>query len=210
MDFTAFSRTGNRLLAAMMFFCMASCTEEPFNDPFCTPGSYFPLKTGNYWIFRTYTVYADGTLDESENDSLYISGDTLMRGYRFFHLAGSFHQKPVRYFLTVQGSRVVSAEGYLFFECPQWQDNSELHPFFGFDFPCLLTTNKRDSAVAVKAGKYKPVMEMVARSMMEGTKHIVTYRGVFAAGIGIIKFSSSPEPGKPFQRVSELIRFKAD
>jgi len=200
-----FWRAGFSVFAACLV-CLGCSKEEPIIST-CKPENFFPLERGNYWIYRNYKEYPDGRIDNGGIDSMFISKDTLMLGYRFFHLEGSFHNKPVSYFITSADGRIVSADRFVFYQCPRLFNSDKLFPVMGFDFPAILSTSRLDSLIKVPAGDFQPVMLFQAQSMLEDTILIVTYKTYFARNTGIVKFSARPEPGRPYVSYSELVRF---
>jgi hypothetical protein len=198
-------RAGFAVLVSCL--CWLGCSKEEPIISTCNPENFFPLASGNYWIYRNYKEYADGRIDSGGIDSMFISNDTLMLGYRFFHLEGSFHNKPVSYFLTSADGRIISADRYVFYQCPRLFNSNKLYPVMGFDFPAILNTSRLDSLIRVPAGDFEPVMLFQANSMLEDTILIVTYKAYFARKTGIVKFSAMPEPTRPYVSYSELVRF---
>ena len=200
------------VIRMLMFFLLlfTGCNRDEPLIPLCNPEKYFPLKIGNYWIYRYYKVYLDGGTGNEFTDSMYISSDTLMLGYRFFHLQGTFHSKPISYYLTSADGQVVSAEGYVFYECPRLIESTKQYPIMGFDFPGTINTTRFDAPVKVPAGDFDPVMLFEAHSMLNDTIWIVTYKAYYAKNVGIVKFSAKPEPDSNFESFSELIRYRVD
>lgn len=184
-----------------------SCEKEDLGNPFCNPGKYFPLEIGNYWIFRNYVLYDDGNIDDMDTDSMYISSDTLMLGYRYFHLQGNFHRKPVNYYLTYAADLVISSANYVFYKCPELIDSKKLYPVMGFDFPAILKTTRMDTVIKVPAGDFDPVMLFEAHSMLDDSILIVTYKTYYARNIGIVKFSARPQPVSSYESFTELVRY---
>lgn len=77
----------------LLFFVLVfvtSCTKnediiEPSPTNFTDPSEYLPLKTGNYWIFQTYSNNGSqsGTLRPTEYmDSTYVGSDTIINGLK--------------------------------------------------------------------------------------------------------------------------------
>lgn len=195
------------LVSLAVCLLLSACEEEDYRIPLCNPEKYFPLEIGNYWVYRNYTIYHTGNIDQGDTDSMYISSDTLMLGYRYFHLEGTFHRKPCSYFLTSADGQVVSADRYVFYECPRIIDSKKQYPVMGFDFPGTINTTRLDTLVKVPAGGFDPVMLFESHSMLEDTIWIVTYKAYYAKNIGMVKFSSRPEPNSDFENFSELVRY---
>jgi hypothetical protein len=130
-----------------------------------------------------------------------------MLGYRFYHLKGDFHRKPINHFLASADGQIVSAEGYVFFECPGLIVSKKQYPILGFDFPGTINTSRFDTPVKVPAGDFDPVMLFEAHSMLEDTIWIVTYKAYYAKNVGMVKFSARPEPSSDYENFSELVRY---
>ena len=185
---------------------LLSCKKEDIKLTVCNPEAYFPLETGNYWVYNTFRKYDDGTMEYRETDSLYISSDTLLLGYRFFHLEGSFNAHPESAWLTSKEGRIISSDQYVFYECPRFFASKELYPVAHFDYPALLNTIRKDTTISLPAGDFNPVMLMTARSMVEDTILVVTYRFYYARNIGLIRFSARSR-SHDFEGISELVRY---
>ena len=185
------------------------CKKEEPVIPLCNPEKFFPLKKGNYWILQNYTVFDNGTIGDGEIDSLYISSDTLMLGYQFFHLKGTFHRKPISHFLTATNGQIVSADHYVFYECPRLFDSKKLYPVMGFDFPAIINTTRKDTLIRVAAGDFEPVMLFESHSMLEDSIWIVTYKAYYSKHVGLVKFSSRCV-GCNYENFSDLVRYHVE
>ncbi len=194
----------------MIGMMLGGCEKETSFTPFCTPEKWFPLAIGNYWIYRNYEVYNNGRIDERQTDSLYISSDTLMLGYRFFHLEGTFHLKPMNMYLTYADGQVISSNKYVFFDCPQVIASEKLYPYFGFDFPAILKTTRVDTLLSLGAGEFNPVMLLEAHSMINDTLWTVTYKSWYAKNTGLVRFSAKLHPVFDAENFTDLIRYHTD
>jgi hypothetical protein len=195
-----------RILPILVLFLTAGCGEEHPELSVCNPEKHFPLDPGNYWIYNTFRKFDDGTIEYRATDSLYVSSDTLMLGYRFYHLEGSFNAHPEKAWLTSKNGAIISSDQNIYYECPQFLDSRELRPVAHFDLPAIISTNRKDTTISVHAGDYGPVMLMEARSMIEDTIPVVTYKFYFARDIGLIKFTARSRTHN-FEGISELVRF---
>lgn len=194
----------------MIGIMLGGCDKETSFTPFCTPEKWFPLAIGNYWIYRNYEVYNNGRIDERQTDSMYISSDTLMLGYRFFHLEGTFHLKPINKYLTYADGRVMSSDNVVFFDCPQVVPSDKLYVYFDFDFPTILKTTRVDTMLTLDAGKFNPVMFLEAHSMLDDTLWNVTYKSWYAKDAGLVRFSARLHPVFEAENFSDLIRYKIE
>lgn len=197
-----------RLVLLILAVCLSlsACKKEDLNISLCNPEKYFPLEIGNYWIFNNFIRYDNGLVDGNDTDSLYVSGDSLMLGYRFYHLEGSFNYRPVDFWLTYDQGQVISSDGYVYFVCPRMIDSKKLYPIAHFDYPATVNTTRQDSLITVPAGEYKPVMLFEGHSMNEGT-WVVTYRFYYARNVGLVKYTGRAV-GHDYERVSELVRYR--
>lgn len=188
---------------------LLSCKKEDINITLCNPEAYFPLETGNYWVYNTFRKFDNGTIEYRETDSLYISSDTLMLGYRFHHLEGSFNAHAESAWLTSKEGRIISSDQNVFYECPRLFDSKELYPVAHFDYPALLNTIREDTTISLPAGDFNPVMLMEARSMVEDSIWVVTYRFFYARNVGLIRFVARSR-SHDFEGIMELIRYHVD
>lgn len=184
----------------------ASCAKEDMNISFINPEKYYPLAVGNYWIFNNSTVYDDGSIDSRSTDSMYISDDTLMLGFRFYHLQGSFNAHPVEAWLTADQGRIVSSDNNVYFDVPRLVDSDELYEVAHFDYPATIKTTRQDTTLTVPAGDFNPVMLFEAHSMLEDSIWIVTYRFFYARNVGLVKFTARSRSHN-FENRSELVRY---
>ena len=184
----------------------AGCDKQDPETPLCDAENYFPLKTGNWWVYEAWRQNEDGSLDPRENDSLYISRDTLMLGLHFFLLEGQFFSRPMRHWLASDNGKIVASDGCIWFRCPQLFESDRLYPVYHFDFPAILRTDRKDSLVSVPAGDFSPVMFMEARSMREDTIWTNTYRFYFSRKVGLIRWEARAR-GYDFSNITNLIRY---
>ncbi|MFA6127247.1 MAG: hypothetical protein WC699_08090 [Bacteroidales bacterium] len=198
----------NKTIITLLAICLwlIGCKKEEPLIPLCNPGNYFPLETGNYWVFRNFRINDSGIVEERENDSMYISSDTLMLGFRYYHLQGSFSDHPINSFLTRDNNQIRSSKGYVFYECPRIFDSKKLYPLIDFDYPGTISTRRIDSLLTVPAGDFDPVMLFEAHSMFQDTVWIVTYKCYYAKNVGMVKFIARCV-GCEFENNSELIRY---
>lgn len=195
-----------QLILAILVVCvsLSGCKKEDLNFSICNPEKYYPLEIGNYWVYDNYIQYDNGLIDGRVKDSLYVSGDSLMLGYRFYHLEGSLNSRPADFWLTYNQGQVISSEGYVYFDCPRMADSKKLVPIAHFDYPATINTTRKDSLIKVPAGDYKPVMLFEGHSMIEGI-WVVTYKFYYARNVGLVKYIGRPV-GHDYERISELVR----
>lgn len=192
----------------LLFFVLilAGCRKEEPLIPLCNPEKYFPLDTGNYWVFRNSRIYDNGKIEERDDDSMYISSDTLMLGFRYYHLQGSFSVHPIDAYLTPDDGQIRSESGYVFYECPRIIPSRKLYPIIDFDFPGTINTTRVDTPIKVPAGDFSQVMLFEAHSMLDDTVWIVTYKCWYVKNVGMVKFTAE-RPDGDYQNVSELLRY---
>jgi hypothetical protein len=198
----------NNKIFLLSVICLAFCScerDEPL-IPLCNPEKYFPLGNGNYWVFQNFRVNDNGTVEQRQTDSMYIESDTLMLGFRFYHLTGSFSVHPINKYITSDNGQIRSASGYVFYECPRLFPSNKLYPLVDFDFPGTISTKRFDSPIRVPAGDFDPVMLFEAHSMLQDTIWIVTYKCYYARNVGMVKFSARCV-GCDYENTSELIRY---
>jgi hypothetical protein len=197
-----------QLILLILAVCLSlyGCKKEDLNISLCNPEKYFPLEIGNYWVFNNYTRYDNGLVERFENDSLHVSGDSLMLGYRFFHVEGNFYQRPYSQWLTYDQGQVRSSDNYIYFDCPRMIDSKKLYPIAHFDYPATINTVRKDTLISVPAGDFDPVMLFEGHSMVEDTIWVVTYKFYYARNVGLVKFSARAI-GHEFEKNLELIRY---
>ena len=184
----------------------ASCGKEENSISFFNPEKYYPLEVGNYWIFKNSTVYDDGTVDLRSTDSMYISGDTLMLGFRYYHLEGDFNAHPLKAWLTADQGRIVSSDDNIYFDSPRVFNSDQLYRVAHFDYPATIKTTREDTTLTVPAGDFNPVMLFEAHSMLEDSIWIVTYKFFYARNVGLVKFIARSR-SHDFENRSELVRY---
>ncbi len=64
-------------LVFALFFILSSCSPSDDSDPVVAEGNYYPLASGNYW------VYNFAGADNSGRDSLYIAKDTVINSENY-------------------------------------------------------------------------------------------------------------------------------
>jgi hypothetical protein len=186
----AFFKSIRLAILLLILALVPGCGKEPVELPLCDAGNYFPLDKGNWWAYRKYRIYDDGSQEELSRDSFGISHDTLMLGYRFHLLEGSFHSRPLSHWLMESDGKIVASDGCLFFRCPQLVQSEHLYPVYHFDLPARIRTYRKDTTLEIPAGTFKQVVEMEAVSMIDDTIPVVTYRFWFARGTGLIKWEA--------------------
>lgn len=81
-----------RKLVAIAFvvITISSCQKhDPAPDETSLKSVYLPLTVGNYWIYEHFEVESNGNETKlSFQDSLVITKDTLINGYKYFVLEG--------------------------------------------------------------------------------------------------------------------------
>lgn len=119
-----------RKLVAIAFvvITISSCQKhDPTPDETSLKSVYLPLTVGNYWIYEHFEVESNGNETKlSFQDSLVITKDTLINGYKYFVLEG------VKYPFTNQWSvidiirdsskNLVNAEGRILFSENNFSD----------------------------------------------------------------------------------------
>ena len=77
----------NVCLLLMIFVFLSSCKkveENPEEEHEVIQNAYYPLQTGNYWVYEFQTHLPDGTISgDPVIDSLIIVGDTLIENKTF-------------------------------------------------------------------------------------------------------------------------------
>jgi hypothetical protein len=194
------------LLTISIALLLAGCDKQDPESPLCDAGNYFPLKTGNWWVYESFRRNVDGSVEQRENDSLFISRDTLMLGRHFYRLEGQFFSRPFGHWLAYDNGKIVASDGCIYFRCPQLFGSDRLYPVFHFDFPAVLQTTRKDTLLELPAGDFKPVMLMEARCIVEDTIWTNTYRFYYSRKVGLIRWEAQAT-GFDFSTITNLIRY---
>lgn len=72
-------------MAAMVAFFNVSCSSDDNSNSNNTEATsdYLPLTNGNYWVYDTNTNGADGAVDSSGRDSIYVANDTIIGSFTY-------------------------------------------------------------------------------------------------------------------------------
>lgn len=63
-----------------------------------SPSDYHPMKTGNYWVYQWYEVDSQGNATLlPQIDSVYLAGDTLINGEKYWIRKGGFFGSSLEY-----------------------------------------------------------------------------------------------------------------
>ena len=189
----------------LALLAVLSCSKERI-DPFCNPGNYFPLEIGNSWVYDCYKKFDEGAMEFRERDSLALMADTLMLGYHYYRVQGTFYARPLNVWLTAIDGQIISSDNNLYFSCPHLTTNDALYPVGHFDFPCKIESSRKDTIIQVPAGSFNPVIHFEAHSMLDDANCLVKYSFHYAKGVGLIQWSARPV-GQEFEIVSELVSF---
>lgn len=68
--------------------------------------SYYPMKTGNYWVYQWFEVDSNGneTLSAWQNDSVVVLGDTTINGNTFYKVELNVYGSAARYITYMRDS----------------------------------------------------------------------------------------------------------
>ncbi|MCX6268847.1 MAG: hypothetical protein NTW16_16095 [Bacteroidetes bacterium] len=155
----------NLFLLGLILALAISCKKKEETTPPDDPGvtfNYFPMKTGNYWVYRHYDIDTLGHVTEIPlTDSVVITGDSMINGKRYFVFEGTNfpynHNWGIVDMLRDSGDYVVSANGIIRFSQKNFTDilASKTEIISG---DTLYTLNyrmeKTDSTVTVPAGVF--------------------------------------------------------
>ncbi|TNE81652.1 MAG: hypothetical protein EP332_03230 [Bacteroidetes bacterium] len=87
------------VFALALFLVQCKKDNSPVSDPAPeSPSAYHPMKTGNYWIYQWYKVDMQGNaIDQNFSDSVYIAGDTLINGEKYWVRRGKYFGSSYEY-----------------------------------------------------------------------------------------------------------------
>lgn len=174
-----------------------SCKKDPviilegnISDP-SRVTDYYPLRVGNYWIYKQFTI--DDRIDTNiivssyaYEDSLFVEKDTLINGIQFSKFVSISENYRCNYFLRDSLDYIVSNKGTKLFSSTDFIDT--LHSSYSGDwiYSFCKMANK-DTLVNTSLGQY-PCYDILTTLVFMGT-HIVSpqYEHEFyAKGIGNI------------------------
>src|SRR6218665_521565 len=132
----------------------------PAPDPVYT--NYSQLKIGNYWVYRPYTVWPDGTeTNQVQYDSCYISKDTLIRGHTYFKMNRpkaifttdrvSFLRDSLHYIINSDGAILFSSEDF----STVFEDTIVMYTPSDTLYHITRKMNDKDLVINVPAGQFK-------------------------------------------------------
>lgn len=194
-------------LIVTLFACKKK-EEAPKKD--ITYPSYSGLKIGNYWVYANYTVDERG---ESFNntDSNYISGDTVIRGYRYFIETGYYGNR----FLRDSLHYIVTNYGEILFSSEDFNTIFKTEFIVYGDTVCKSESKmgERNVLTQVPAGTFKTNNFTYTFHMFPGydePKPIIYSYFKYSEGIGLV-FSSIPFlGGNNLSMERRLLRYKVE
>ena len=148
----------------IVFFVSCEKNNSDSNNNTLEKSDYFPLKTGNYWIYKHYDIDSTGNETERDRtDSMIISRDTIINNYKYYILEGTNYpfnggEWGIIDILRDSGSYVVNVEGMIKFSSDNFTDTlvskSEV---FNNDTLYTLTykMEKLTNSASVPAGEFE-------------------------------------------------------
>ena len=180
--------------------------EEPLN--------YYPLTTGSYWVYDTYKIDSLGneTL-KSENDTVAIIGDSLIRGNNYKVFYGKpynlFNMKKIKYCRRDSSGYIVDGYGLVVFQnvnlndtsyfYPSWAKGKYFYHYFMEKYSGNYTTFSTDSVISKNQTIYK---------VDNGIKELCTLEKVYAPGIGLVQDQNGWMSEIDYDRAYYEIRLK--
>jgi len=171
---------------------------------------YFPLSSGNYWIYQTYTQNDTGYTTNGNLDSIFIEKDTVINGMSYF----KFNRIPSQYqpvYRRDSSGYIVDETGRIFFSVNNFTDT--LYSISDSTSNIYLMSYKmesKDTIIDVDAGSFKCYdyrgfyYSIPPYSDLFGSPRLT--HDFYAPSIGLLKkvyfFSSSP-----YITEKRLIRF---
>lgn len=179
--------------AAGMIFAL-SCEKSDLDPGFYSVKSYFPLEIGNYWVYEFHRInYLTGD-DVEIIDSMYVSSDTLMLGYRFFVMEGTYRGGHiVKSFLRYEGKRVVNENDDVWFDARINQEFKSVNVFMYNDtYPGNYETLPADTLISVPAGDYDKMLDFLV-TLEENGETTLYVHNYFAKNVGqVMNFMAFP------------------
>ena len=188
--------------------------EDGLVEPTYTPAEdYLQLKTGNYWVFESYSINLE-TGEETplhKRDSIYVLKDTLIGRSEYFILEGAHLGQSYRSVLRCSGPEVMDAEGRLLFSTATIGDTSSI--------PASLLPEGAESGEAAvhlvnglkvpygtfDALEYRRTFSFSSSEEIRTGGNIRHQSDYFAKGIGRVKYTSF-FPNQPLDIEMRLVR----
>ena len=127
----------------LIAYFLISCEESTVSDSFVLPdeisevSSYSLLKTGNYWVYQTYSCFdSTGTNCSPRSiDSVYISKDTIINGKKYYRIEGTSFGQYFKKYLRDSSDYLVDDKNEKTFSCSNG----------GLEYSSLVPANKRST-----------------------------------------------------------------
>ena len=180
------------MVAGILFSVLYSC-EKPVFSEFYDPEEYFPIETGNYWIYESSYTTTDGSVTNNGRDTIRVTGDTTIYGTQYYRVEGSWlggrpYNELLRYVL---GEKVMNPQGKIWYQGTKFGET--LNSYASFD--------GRDTAYSERFYMFKPVdpveidtvsyvtvaLKGVYRSPLESDQPTIISEWHYAKGIGLVK-----------------------
>jgi hypothetical protein len=214
----------------LILLVMASCRKDSRSSISLTDGphrafhldypDYFPLKAGNYWIYRQFTIDQDGGLTEGNRiDSCYIEKDTVIRGNTYFILRSPhlFLMQTERPALRDSLHYRIDCRGRIYYS------SVDFSTVFGRDTVVDLSTNDtlffadtrmhhKDSVVTTPAGTFTTINFRETYTVhpdffIPGSSNPKFSHNIYAKNTGLV-YQSFPFSSSEMKMGRRLIRYK--
>jgi hypothetical protein len=178
-----------RIVLAIMagIASLSGCEKMELNPGLYNVKNYFPLEIGNYWVYEFHRInYITGD-DVEIIDSMYISKDTLMLGYRFFMMEGTYRGGHiVKSFLRYDGKRVVNENGDVWFDARTNQKFNSVNVYIYNDtYPGDYETVRSDTLIPVPAGDFDNLLDFLITFGEEGQPSLFVHN-YHARNVGMV------------------------
>jgi hypothetical protein len=201
---------------------LASCDKDDSNsiiDPVETK-DYFPLKIGNYWIYKHYDIDSIGNVTErNRTDSVIISRDSIINSNQYFILEGTnypFNSKwGIVDILRDSSGYLVNEKGKIKFSVDNFTDTLvskvELHEgdtIYSLTFRMEKLTNP----ITVPAGEFEVLnFKGTVKTPLQipGTKNPRYMNNLFAENVGKV-LETYFYLGGPLISEKRLVRYKVE
>ena len=107
----------NNLILIASLFLFVACNDDDKeiicpDEPESKSNAYFPLQTGNYWVYEFQTHLPDGSTGGNISiDSLIVVGDTLIDEQQYFMLTTNKPSANATWFLKDSAGTILSRGG---------------------------------------------------------------------------------------------------
>ncbi|MEQ8325352.1 MAG: hypothetical protein RID18_10060 [Cytophagales bacterium] len=213
-------------LSSLVLFACSKEDEEFVVPSIASSKDYFPLEIGNFWVYENYDIDTLGQASKlSMTDSIYISKQIVVNGFKYYVLEGSHYpytargETKVLEVIRKTGGDIVDTSGRILFSNNNFSDslyvNYEIINGTDTFHSDVFKMIKAQSPIQVPVGTFYNVLIYHGLHYMHMTNlppfvpNPRDYDFYYASGVGLIKnnFFYSLQPGYSEKR---LLRYQVN